>query len=54
MRGQVRPKHLPVVTTSSSVIPVDSMNKGFDNELSMPTFDANGIITLASINESNG
>jgi hypothetical protein len=52
MRGQVRPKQLP--TTSSSVIPVDSFNKALDNELSMPIFDANGIFTLAFINESNG
>ncbi|PCG94740.1 Hypothetical protein PENO1_076990 [Penicillium occitanis (nom. inval.)] len=39
MRGQVRPKQLP--TTSSSAIPIDSFNKGFDNGLPMPTFDAN-------------
>ncbi|EED20589.1 hypothetical protein TSTA_038010 [Talaromyces stipitatus ATCC 10500] len=40
MRGQVRPKQMPALTTSS-IIPVDNFNKSFDSEFLMPAFDAN-------------
>lgn len=45
MRGQVRPRRPPTVTTSSSVNPVNSLNNGIDSDISMSNFNANGIFT---------